>query len=590
MNIFNYFHDFVEGCLDGLAAAGRLPEGLDFARVAVEPPRDPSHGDLSTNAAMVLAKQAGMKPRDLAEALAPELERHDAVKAVEIAGPGFINLRLDPNAWRERLEEVIEAGTDFGASDMGAGEPVNVEFVSANPTGLLHIGHARGAVVGDALASLLQKVGYNVCREYYMNDRGGQIDILIDSFLKRTQQLTGQDISEDDFDGLYPGDEVREAAQASLDRLGRDWMSSCADEAELRSIARDAAIEHMMSAIKADLADTGVFFDVFTSEKDLADNGAIDAALSDLEAKQLIYVGVLEPPKGKLPDDWEERPQTLFRATEFGDDVDRPLKKSNGDWTYFAADIAYHLDKYRRGFRTMIDVWGADHGGYVKRMKAAVSAITEGQGELDVKLCQLVNLLDRGEPVKMSKRAGTVVTLRDVLDRLGTDGKDILRFIMLTRKNDASLDFDFARVTEQSKDNPVFYVQYAHARARSVFRQAADAFPDADFGDKALTNADYTLLIDDGEMALIKKIAGWPRAVESAAETHEPHRLAFYLNDIAADFHAQWNKGREDPSLRYILEGDHALTLARLAMVRAMSFVIASGLEIFGVTPAEEMR
>ncbi len=443
---------------------------------------------------------------------------------------------------------------------------------------------------GDALAALLAKAGYAVTKEYYVNDAGGQIDALTRSFLKRLRELrTGEALPESEFEGLYPGEEVIDAARAALDDPAVSgqvdgWLGG---DDPVPDGARVFAVAYMMDRIREDLGELGIHHDLFSSERALVEAGAVDDVLADLEGRGLIYTGVLEPPKGKLPDDWEERPQTLFKATDFGDDTDRPLRKSDGSWTYFATDIAYHRDKFRRGFRTMIDVWGADHGGYVKRMQAAVKAVTEGQGELDVKICQLVNLSNRGEPVKMSKRAGTVVTIRDVVDEVG---KDVVRFIMLTRKNDAPLDFDFAKVTEQSKDNPVFYVQYAHARSHSVFRQAREALPDLDLSDSALASAPVDRLTDKGELSLIKRLAGWPRIIESAAEAHEPHRIAFYLYDIAADFHAHWNRGREDPRLRFVAEDDAGLTHARLALVRAVGVVVASGLEIFGVEPVEEMR
>lgn len=589
MNIFNHFQVLVKSIIENLAEQGAVPSGLDMARVTAEPPRDPAHGDVATNAAMVLAKPAGMKPRDLADLIAPQLAEAEGVLETDIAGPGFINARLSDDFWRERLADILEEGGTYGNSGVGAGEKVNVEFVSANPTGDLHVGHARGAVFGDALASLLETAGYDVTREYYINDAGKQVDILAESFLMRIDQLEGADIPDSAFEGYYPGEEVMEAAKEALRGPEGDDLrvKEPASEDKRRAVARTLAVDFMMKRIERDLADLGVSFDVFTSERALVEAGKVDEALAVLEGRGLIYEGVLEPPKGKLPEDWEERPQTLFKATEFGDDVDRPLKKSDGSWTYFASDIAYHLDKFNRGFRTMIDVWGADHGGYVKRVQAALRAVTDGQADLDVKLCQLVHLFNKGEPVRMSKRAGNVVTVRDVLDEVG---KDVTRFIMLTRKNDAPLDFDYAKVTEQSKDNPVFYVQYAHARSCSVFRQAKEALPDVDLDDKALRKAELARLTDEGELGLIKKLAGWPKVVESAAEAHEPHRLAFYLNEIAADFHGHWNRGRDHPELRFIVDDDPELTLARLALVRGMAAIVASGLRIMGVEPAEEMR
>ena len=584
MNIFSMFRKFVVEALEQMAQAGELPGGLDCSRVVVEPPRDTSHGDLTTNAAMVLAKPAGKNPREIAGGLAKRLLSIEDVEAAEIAGPGFVNMRLAPGFWHRRLEDVLGQGAAYGGSDLGAGEKVNVEYVSTNPTGPLHVGHGRGAVIGDVLASLLEKVGYAVTREYYINDAGAQVDALARSVHLRYRQALGESIGEIP-EGLYPGDYLIPAGKALAERDGDKWLGK--PEEDWLAAIRDFAVGLMMDLIREDLLSVGIDQEVFTSERALAEAGKVDTALKQLEDRGLIYTGVLEPPKGRKAEDWEPRPQTLFRATQFGDDVDRPLKKSDGSWTYFATDIAYHLDKFERGFANMIDVWGADHGGYVKRMKAAVKAITDDKGELDVKLCQLVNLSDRGKPVRMSKRAGTFVSLRDVVDRVG---KDVFRFIMLTRKNDAQLDFDFAKVAEQSKDNPVFYVQYAHARSCSVFRNAGEVFADLadsarDFGD-----ADLALLADDSELELLKRLAGWPALLEGAAAAHEPHRLAYFLYELASAFHALWTKGRDQPGLRFIIEEDQALTTARLAMVRGLQLVIASGLTIFGVSPVEEMR
>ena len=584
MNIFSMFRQFVIEALEQMAQAGELPGGLDCSRVVVEPPRDTSHGDLTTNAAMVLAKPAGKNPREIAGGLAKRLLSIEDVEAAEIAGPGFVNMRLAPGFWHRRLEDVLGQGAAYGGSDLGAGEKVNVEYVSTNPTGPLHVGHGRGAVIGDVLASLLEKVGYAVTREYYINDAGAQVDALARSVHLRYRQALGESIGEIP-EGLYPGDYLIPAGKALAERDGDKWLGK--PEEDWLAAIRDFAVGLMMDLIREDLLSVGIDQEVFTSERALAEAGKVDTALKQLEDRGLIYTGVLEPPKGRKAEDWEPRPQTLFRATQFGDDVDRPLKKSDGSWTYFATDIAYHLDKFERGFANMIDVWGADHGGYVKRMKAAVKAITDDKGELDVKLCQLVNLSDRGKPVRMSKRAGTFVSLRDVVDRVG---KDVFRFIMLTRKNDAQLDFDFAKVAEQSKDNPVFYVQYAHARSCSVFRNAGEVFADLadsarDFGD-----ADLALLADDSELELLKRLAGWPALLEGAAAAHEPHRLAYFLYELASAFHALWTKGRDQPGLRFIIEEDQALTTARLAMVRGLQLVIASGLTIFGVSPVEEMR
>jgi arginyl-tRNA synthetase len=584
MNLFKYFLDEIKVEVERLAASGALPPGLDLGRIAVEPTRDPAHGDIATNAAMVLAKPAGKNPRELAGALADRLRAHAAVTAAEVAGPGFINLRLGDAFWHKRLAEILLAGPAYGDSAMGGGRQVNVEYVSANPTGPLHVGHARGAVVGDVLAALLEKAGYAVCREYYINDAGGQVDVLARSVHLRYREALGETIAAIP-EGFYPGDYLKETGRALAARDGDRWLA--APESAWLGPVRGFAVDAMMALIRADLAAIGIDHAVITSERGLVESGAVDAALQTLAAAGLLYTGTLEAPKGKLPDDWEPRPQTLFRATQFGDDVDRPVRKSDGSWTYFAADMAYHLDKFRRGFAIMIDVWGADHGGYVKRMQAAVKALTAGKGALDVKLCQLVNLLDKGEPVRMSKRAGNFVTMRDVVDEVGTD---VFRFMMLTRRNDQTLDFDFAKVTEQSKDNPVFYVQYAHARASSVLRHAAAEFPAIDVAPAALAAAPLDRLADPAELALIRLLAGWPRLVESAAEAHEPHRVAFYLGEIAAGFHGLWNKGKEATSLRFLIADDIAVTTARLALVQAVAFVIASGLRIFGVDPVEEMR
>ncbi len=601
-DIFGDFRRLVVAALNDLTAAGTLPSGLDFARVSVEPPRDPAHGDLSSNAAMVLAGQVKRDPAELAQMIGDKLVIQTSgsadannVLTFDVAKPGFLNIRLDPGVWHAQLRAILESGTAYGDSTSGEGKRVNVEFVSANPTGPMHVGHGRGAVVGDALAALLRKAGFAVEREYYINDAGAQVEILARSvYLRYSQGVAALSYLKEDYkaelakmpmpEGHYPGEYLVETAIALYRRDGDRWLGR--PDTEWQPIFREFAIAQMMALIRDDLDALGIGFDRFSSEWELVEAGAIEKALATLEDRGLIYTGVLEPPKGKLPDDWEPRPQLLFRATQFGDEVDRPLKKSDGSWTYFAADIAYHFDKYRRGGDTMIDVWGADHGGYVKRMQAAVQALTNGAGALDVKLCQLVNLLDNGQPVRMSKRAGTFVTLREVVDEVG---KDVFRFIMLTRRNDQALDFDFAKVTEQSKDNPVFYVQYAHARASSVMRHAAEELPADQLSDAALSDAPLSRLSDPAELALIRLLAGWPRLVESAAEAHEPHRIAFYLQEVAAQFHLLWTKGRDEAQLRFIISGDPDLTRARLALVRGMAIVVASGLAVFGVTPAEEM-
>ncbi len=578
MNLFKHFRDEI------VAVAGRVVPGLDTSKVTAEPPRETAHGDVATNVAMVLAKAAGAKPRDLAETIAAELRAHPDIVDVEVAGPGFINLRLSDTFWVERLAELLHEGAGYGRSDLGAGRKVNIEYVSANPTGPMHIGHARGAVVGDALAALLAHAGYDVTREYYVNDAGAQVDVLARSVFLRYREALGEVIGEIP-DGLYPGDYLKPVGE----ELARRHGSALKDrsEADWLPLLRPVAVDAMLAMIREDLANLGVRHAVFVSERGLVEGGKVQAALDFLAAKGLIYEGVLEPPKGKLPDDWEPRPQTLFRATQFGDDVDRPLKKSDGSWTYFASDIAYHLDKFQRGFASMIDVWGADHGGYVKRMQAAVKAISEGRGDLDVKLCQMVNLLKGGQPYKMSKRAGTFVTLADLVEAVG---RDVVRFIMLTRKNDAHLDFDLDKVLEQSRDNPVFYVQYAHARCHSVMRHAASLWPDFDAASHIPPSELLRRLTDPAELGLIRLLAGWPRLVESAAEAHEPHRVAFYLYDLAAAFHGLWNKGKDETRLRFLLEDDRDLSLARLGLLRAVAVVIASGLGIFGVEPLEEMR
>lgn len=580
MNIFAEIRDLVTTTLGQMVSAGTLPEGLNFDPVTAEPPRDPAHGDMATNAAMVLAKTAGMKPRDIAELLAGKLAEDPRITSAEIAGPGFLNLRLAPGVWQAVAKTVLSEGTGFGRGSLGQGKKVNVEYVSANPTGPLHVGHTRGAVFGDALASLLDFAGFDVTREYYINDGGAQVDVLARSVYLRYQEAHGQKVAFPD--GTYPGDYLIEVGEALKAKVGDAYL----DKGEQFWIAevREFATEKMMELIRSDLKALGVEMDVFYSEKSLYGTGRIEAALQDLKDKGLIYEGVLEPPKGKKPEDWEPREQTLFKSTDHGDDVDRPVMKSDGGWTYFAPDIAYHYDKVQRGFDQLIDVFGADHGGYVKRMKAAVSALSGGKVPLDIKLTQLVKLFKNGEPFKMSKRAGTFVTLRDVVDQVGPD---VTRFVMLTRKNDAMLDFDFDKVLEQSRENPVFYVQYAHARVASVLRKAAEAGIKTD--DATLAGADLSLLDHDSELGVLRKLAEWPRLVETAARTNEPHRVAFYLYELAADLHGHWNKGNEVPSLRFI-QDDAATSQAKIALARSTAIVIAAGLGILGVTPAEEMR
>ena len=584
MNPYKDFCDVVEAELKNLADAGSLPGGLDLSRVSVEPPREAAHGDMATNAAMVLAKPAAMKPRDLAALLVKRLTAHSEIESAEIAGHGFVNLRLRERYWPRFLGQMLRAGLNYGDSDLGAGHSVNVEYVSANPTGPLTVGHARGAVVGDAVASLLSKAGYKVTREYYINDAGTQVDTLARSAYLRYREALGEDIGEIPA-GHYPGEYLKDVGAALAKRDGKAWLDR--PEADWLPAVRRFAIDGLMDLVREDLAALGIVQEVFTSERALVEAGGVDAVLQTLESRNLVYTGALEPPKGKTPEDWEPRPQTLFRATQFGDDVDRPLRKSDGSWTYFASDMANHLDKFRRGGEVMIDVWGADHGGYVKRMKAAVKALTDGRGRLEVLICQLVKLTRAGEPVKMSKRSGNFVTLREVIDEVG---KDVVRFIMLTRKNDAPLDFDLSKVLEQSRDNPVFYVQYAHARARSVLRHASEAFPAIGQNSEALAAGPLHLLTDSDELGLIRLLAQWPRMVESAAEAYEPHRVAFYLYDVAAAFHGLWTKGKDEARLRFLIEDDVSLTAARLALIQGTALVVASGLKVFGVQPVEEMR
>ncbi len=581
MNLFSEIRGLVLDALAQMQSEGALPEGLSFDNVAVEPPRDAAHGDMATNAAMVLAKPAKMKPRDIADVLAGKLAEDTRITSAEVAGPGFLNLRLAPTVWQGVLAAVLENGTDYGRSTMGHGQKVNVEYVSANPTGPLHVGHTRGAVFGDALASLLAYSGHDVTREYYINDGGAQVDVLARSAYERYREANG--LSPEIAEGLYPGDYLIPIGEALKEKYGDSLIDKPESEwlEDLRNFATDA----MMDLIRADLKALGVEMDVFFSEKSLYGTGRIESALQSLTDKGLIYEGVLEPPKGKKPEDWEPREQTLFKSTEHGDDVDRPVKKSDGSWTYFAPDIAYHYDKVTRGFDALIDVFGADHGGYVKRMKAAVSALSDGKVPLDIKLTQLVKLWKNGEPFKMSKRAGNFVTLRDVVDQVGPD---VTRFVMLTRKNDAPLDFDFDKVLEQSRENPVFYVQYAHARVMSVLRRAAEAEIATD--DATLVGADLSKIDHASELTVAKKLAEWPRLVEIAARTNEPHRVAFYLYELAGDFHALWNKGNDETQLRFIQDGDVDTSQSKIALARSVSVVISAGLGILGVTPAQEMR
>jgi len=581
MNLFADIRELVVGAARGLMAEGTLPAGLDLGAVAVEPPRDQGHGEMATNAAMVLAKPAGLPPRAIAEALAARLLADPRIVGVDVAGPGFLNLRLQPAVWQGLVRAVLAAGAGYGRSTLGAGRRVNVEFVSANPTGPMHVGHVRGAVVGDALARLLAFAGWEVTREYYINDGGAQVDVLARSAYERYREANG--ITPEIREGLYPGDYLIPVGEALKARYG-DSLLDRGEEVWLAEV-RDFATGMMMAMIRADLAALGVTMDVYSSEKALYGTGRIEAAIETLRGMGLIYEGVLEPPKGKEPEDWEPRVQTLFRSTAHGDDVDRPVQKSDGAWTYFAPDIAYHHDKVRRGFDVLIDVLGADHGGYVKRLKAVVAALSGNRVALDVKLIQLVKLWKGGQPFKMSKRAGTFVTLRDVVEEVGVD---VTRFMMLTRKNDVALDFDFDKVMEQSKDNPVFYVQYASARVNSILRKARSEAGLA-VDDARLAAADLSRLDHEAEIALIRKLAEWPRLVDIAARGNEPHRVAFYLFELASEFHGLWNRGNDDPALRF-LQDDRAASTAKIALARATGVVISAGLGILGVTPVEEMR
>ena len=573
-----------------LATEGNWPDGIDFSRVVVEPPRDATHGDMATNAAMVLAKEAKTKPRDLADKIAERLRGDDLIASVDVAGPGFINLTLKPQVWADALRTVLREGFSYGASAIGGAEKVNVEYVSANPTGPMHVGHCRGAVFGDALCSLLQFAGYEVTREYYINDAGAQVDVLARSAFLRYREALGEDIGAIP-EGLYPGDYLVPVGQALAAEYG-DKLRAMAENAWL-PIVRNKAIDMMMEMIKGDLAALNIKHDVFFSERSLieAGNNKVTATIDYLRSKGDVYEGRLPPPKGKPVEDYEDREQTLFRATAYGDDVDRPLIKSDGTYTYFASDIANHKNKFDRGFTNLIDVFGADHGGYIKRMQAAVKAVTAGKAALDVKIVQLVKLLRDGEPVKMSKRSGEFVTLREVVDEVGSDA---VRFMMLFRKNDAVLDFDLAKVIEQSKDNAVFYVQYGHARGHSIFKNAREVVPDLPGDDGArgawLGTAAVERLTDPAELSLLKQLALYPRMIEAAAVAHEPHRIAFYLYDLASEFHALWTRGRDLPYLRFIMNNDAEITRARLAMVQGVVSVLASGLAVLGVHAPTEMR
>lgn len=557
---------------------------IDQNLINVEPPRDKGHGDVATNVAMVFAKKLSIKPRDLAIKICNELDRNDNVSVAEVAGPGFINIKLVDEVWFESLHFILKSGKEYGSSALGTGKKINIEYVSANPTGPLHAAHARGAVVGDALARLLKKTGYEVCKEYYINDAGSQVNILAQSTFLRYQEVLGDD-SIVIPDGHYPGIYLKDIALQIVEKDGDKWLSKSVEET--LDAFKKYSVQMMMEKVKTDLNSLGIEMDIFSSEQSLIQSGGVDSVIDMLEERELLYEGVLDPPKGKQSENWIARPQRLFKSTLFGDDVDRAIQKTDGSWTYFASDIAYHYDKYKRGFTEMIDIWGADHGGYVKRMESAVNAVTLDKAKLNVKICQIVHMLRDGKPVRMSKRSGDFVTIEDVVTAVG---KDVIRFIMLTRKNDQVLEFDFDKVVEQSRDNPVFYVQYAHARCCSVLRNADIRGTGGSFEKSNFCGNSLSLLKDENELNVIKILTNWPRIIQGAAKAHEPHRIAFYLSDLAAAFHSLWNKGKEDEKLRFIVENNQELSHARLSLIKAISIVIAAGLEVIGIEAAEELR
>ena len=579
MNIFHAYKKKIDVVLEDM-----LPQGSDFSRVKVEPPKEESHGDMATNAAMVLSKAAGKNPRQLGETMAEKLRALPGIREVSVAGPGFVNFRLADTEWLSVVSEILLTGTAYGDSKMGKGEKVNIEYVSVNPTGPMHAGHVRGAVIGDTLASLLKKAGFDVTREYYFNDAGTQVDVLARTTYLRYREALGEDIGAIP-DGLYPGEYLKEVGQALAARDGRKWERL--DESQWIAPVRDFAVAFMIEMIRKDLDLIGIHHDVFTNEREIVENGALEKAFDILKGMDLIYQGTLPPPKGKEMDDWEPAELTLFRSSKFGDSSDRPLKKRDGNWAYIMPDIAYHHDKMRRGFKWMINVLGKDHGNYLDKMRPAVAALSEGKAKIDVIFCAMVKLFKNGEPVKLSKRSGNLITLREIVEEVGAGA---VRFFMMSRTPDSELDFDFAKVVEQSKDNPVFYVQYAHARCCSVLRNAKEMFPGIDLSPESLAKADLKKIASPDEMQLIRVMANWPRQVEAAAEAHEPHRVAFYLHDLASAFHGFWNKGRDDATLRFLHENDMPLSTARLALVKAVATVLASGLAVMGVEPVEEMH
>ncbi len=584
MNIFKDYQDKITTVLEQMIAAGELPAGTDLSRVKVEPPKDVSHGDMATNAAMVLSKAAGKNPRQLGEALAEKLRAVAGVKEVTIAGPGFVNFRLKEEEWGRVVSAILAQGIAYGDSKIGGGKKVNIEYVSANPTGPMHAGHVRGAVIGDTLASLLKKAGYDVTREYYFNDAGTQVDVLARTTHLRYREALGENIG-DIPEGLYPGEYMKEVGAILAERDGDKWLKM--PEAEWLVPVRNFAVAHMMGLIKVDLDLIGIKHDVFTNEREIVENGTLEKAFDELMAKGLIYQGTLPPPKGKEMDDWEPAELTLFRSSNFGDATDRPLKKRDGTWAYIMPDIAYHYDKIRRGYAWMINLLGKDHGGYLERMRPAIAALSDNKAQLDVIYNGMVKMLKNGEPVKFSKRSGNIITLREMVEEVGAG---VVRFFMMTRTPDSELEFDYDKVVEQSKDNPVFYVQYAHARCYSVLRNAKAMFPDMDMSAEALSKVDLSPLNSDDEIKMIRVMSNWPRFLESAAESFEPHRIAFYLHDAASEFHSFWNKGREDASLRFLHEDNKALSHARVALVKSLATVIASGLAVMGVEPLEELH
>jgi arginyl-tRNA synthetase len=584
MNVFNLYQNQIVELLKDMVAKGELPEGLDFSKVKVEPPREVAHGDMATNAAMVLSKPAGKNPRQLGEILVEKLKALPTVSEASVAGPGFVNFRLKSEFWLEMVKDILKAGIHYGDSTMGNHEKVNIEYVSVNPTGPMHAGHIRGAVIGDTLASLLQKAGYDVTREYYFNDAGAQVDVLARTTFLRYREALGENIGEIP-DGLYPGEYLKDVGAALAERDGNKWLGR--DESEWLVPIREFAVAAMMIMIRKDLELIGIHHDVFTNEREMVENGTLDICFKKLQDLGLVYQGTLPPPRGKEMDDWEPVELTLFRSSQFGDSTDRPLKKRDGYWAYIMPDIAYHYNKISRGYGWMINLLGKDHGGYLERMRPAVAALGGDTVKLDVVYCAMVKILKDGVPVKLSKRSGNMITLREIVEEVGSGA---VRFYMMSRTPDSELDFDFTKVVEQSKDNPVFYVQYAHARCCSVLRNAKEMFKGVDLSDAALTQANIQRLNSEAELQLVRMMASWPRMVCAAAEAHEPHRIASFLHDMASEFHAFWNKGRDDTTLRFLIEQDKELSMARLALVRAVATVIASGLAVMGVTPLEELH